>query len=156
MTSRHELIFDQPDISEDLDSTEPEIVATTYLATATRTGKYWTATVHGLPDRHNLQVQGATWKETKSNVLDRTVDLLGSDAGVVGVLLVPADAEEASALEAVRDARAARLLAEQAERDAVRTAAQTLLDRGWSTRDAGSALGLSHQRISQLAPRVTA
>ncbi|GAB2846111.1 hypothetical protein GCM10022221_51740 [Actinocorallia aurea] len=35
-------------------------------------------------------------------------------------------------------------------------AVRTLLSQGWTTRGAGKALNLSHQRISQLAPGGTA
>ncbi|MBB3733841.1 hypothetical protein [Nonomuraea dietziae] len=154
MTTRHEAVFSQDYVADDTDT--DALVASSYLATATRTGKYWTATVHGLPDGQSLHVQGATWRETADNALDRVSDLLGPSTGVVGLYLAPADPEAASVVKAVREARTARFLAEQAERDAVVKAAQTLLDQGWTTRDVGSVLGFSHQRISQIARRTTA
>ncbi|MCT9932925.1 hypothetical protein N5079_22210 [Planotetraspora sp. A-T 1434] len=154
MNDRRDAIFDEPDIPEDFDQAEVEI-ATSYNATATRTGKHWTATVRNLPEGHVIQVQGATWRETKDNVLNCVVDLLHPAPGTVGIHLAPADPEAADALNSVIDARVARFYAEQAERDAVRKAARTLIDQGWTTRDIGSALGLSHQRISQIVPRAT-
>ena len=42
-----------------------------------------------------------------------------------------------------------------AERDAVRQATRLFIAQGWSTRDAGSAMRLSHQRISQIVSAAT-
>ncbi|WP_326822597.1 hypothetical protein [Streptosporangium sp. NBC_01756] len=154
MATRHEAVFEQPDIPEDLDQLELQ-VTTTYHATATRTGKRWTATVQDLPDSHVIRVQGATWGETADNVMESVFDLFDPDPNTVGFYLTPADPEAAGALRTVTDARAARLYAEQAERDAVRNAARIFISQGWTTRDIGSALGLSHQRISQIVPRAT-
>ncbi|WP_329083285.1 hypothetical protein [Streptosporangium sp. NBC_01469] len=153
-TTWSEAIFDQSDIPEDLDQLELE-VTTDYHATLTRTGKRWTATVQDLPDGHVIQVQGATWRETADNAMERVFDLLAPDPGTAGFHFTPADPEAANARKAVSDARVARLYAEQAERDAVRNAARTLIEQGWTTRDIGSLLGLSHQRISQIVPRTT-
>ncbi|MEU4833147.1 hypothetical protein [Streptosporangium sp. NPDC023615] len=154
MTTWGEAIFDQSDLPEDPDQLELE-VTTNYHATLTRTGKRWTATVHDLPDGHVIRVQGTTWRETADNVMECVLDLLPPDANTVGFDFTPADPEAAEARKAVSDARVARLYAEQAERDAVRNAVRTLIDQGWTTRDIGSALGLSHQRISQIVPRIT-
>ncbi|MFD1939720.1 MULTISPECIES: hypothetical protein [Nonomuraea] len=82
-------------------------------------------------------------------------DQLNPDPDTVGFYFTPADPEAADALKNVKAARLARIYAEQAERDAVRNAARALIDQGWTTRDIGSVLGLSHQRISQIVPRVT-
>ncbi|SDH66796.1 hypothetical protein SAMN05421505_1208 [Sinosporangium album] len=155
MSSYIEAIFDQADIPENLDQTEAEVEATVYRATATRTGKYWTATVHDLPDGQVVRAQGSTWKEARNNALECVLELLGPTSGTVGVHLSPADPKLDKALKAVGAARTARAYAEQAERDAVRTAAHHLIGNGWSTRDAGSALGLSHQRISQIINQST-
>lgn len=78
-------------------------------------------------------------------------DLLDFDPDPVGFLFTPADPEAANVLRTVIDARTAHSYAEQAERDAART----LIDKGWTTRDIGSVLGLSHQRISRILPRAT-
>ncbi|MFB9252201.1 hypothetical protein ACFFWE_28540 [Sphaerisporangium melleum] len=133
---------------------EPEVEAVTYVATATRTGKQWTATARDLPGGHTVQAQGASWREVKRNVADLVFEIHNDDA-TIGVHLLPADPEAAAALHDVIAARSARVLAEQAERDAVRHAVRLLIHAGWSTRDIGSALLLSHQRVSQLAPRTT-
>jgi hypothetical protein len=67
------------------------------------------------------------------------------------VRLIPADPRARDALTAVWTARGDRSRAELAEREAVRHAVRTLLEQGWSARDAGKALNLSHQRVSQIA-----
>ncbi|MFF3437419.1 hypothetical protein [Streptosporangium sp. NPDC002721] len=154
MATWSEAIFDQSDLPEDLDQLELA-VTTDYRATMTRTGKRWTATFQDLPDGHVIQVQGTTWRETADNAMERVLDLFAHDPGTVGFFFTPAAPEAANARRAVLDARVARLRAEQAERDAVRDAARTLVEQGWTTRDIGSLLGLSHQRISQIVPRTT-
>ncbi|GII67381.1 hypothetical protein Skr01_74660 [Sphaerisporangium krabiense] len=153
MNSRREKIFDEvgSDTLENLGEGE----ATTYHATLARTGKQWTATVRDLPGGRLVRVQGASWSEVKQNVVDCIFELLPTEPSVIALQALPADPEAAAALAAVSQARAGRVDAEQAEREAVRRAARLLIDKGWSTRDTGSALGLSHQRISQLVPRTT-
>jgi hypothetical protein len=155
MSTWREAILDQPDVPENLDQHELQIT-TTFHATLTRIGKRWTATVDNLPDGHVIRVQGATWRETADNAMESVFELLNYDPDTVGFSFTPADQEAADAMGNVRDARAARLHAEQAERDALRNAARILIDKGWTTRDTGSVLGLSHQRISQIVPRTTA
>ncbi|MFD9947666.1 hypothetical protein ACFWYW_46630 [Nonomuraea sp. NPDC059023] len=134
---------------------EDEALVPTFLAPTKRTGKFWTANVLGLPDGQHLQIQGKTWAETRDNALERVAELLGSAHDTVGVLLVPEDADEARAVETARAARAARATAEQDEQDVVLKSAELLRSRGWTTRDVGSVLGYSHQRISQIAPEAT-
>jgi predicted DCC family thiol-disulfide oxidoreductase YuxK len=105
------------------------------------------------PGGHVVHVQAASWRETKANVADCVFDLRQDESDTVAIQFFPADPEAAAALATVATVRSARI---QAERDAVRRAARLLVDQGWSTRDAGSALGLSHRRISQIVPRTPA
>ncbi|RCG32284.1 hypothetical protein DQ384_07235 [Sphaerisporangium album] len=130
-------------------------MAVTYVATATRTGKRWTAVARDLPGGRTVQAEGASWGEVRRNVADLVFEAHNADAGIGALQLVPADPEAAAAVVDVIAARSARILAEQAERDAVRHAVRLLIGEGWSPRDIGSALLLSHQRISQLAPGAT-
>ncbi|WP_344948338.1 hypothetical protein [Sphaerisporangium flaviroseum] len=136
-------------------SDESEVETVTYFATATRTGKQWTATTRDLPGGRTVQAQGASWREVKRNVADLIFEVHNDDSSIGALHLVPADPDAAAALKDVIAARSARVLAEQAERDTVRHAVRLLIGQGWSTRDIGSALLLSHQRVSQLAPRAT-
>lgn len=154
MSTWRESILDQADIPKDLDQL-PLQITTNYHVTLARTGKRWTATVDNLPGGHIIQVQGTTWRETADNAMDRVFELLKYDPDTVGFSFTPAEQEAAESVENVRAARAARLHAEQTERDALRNAARTLIDKGWTTRDIGSVLGLSHQRISQIVPRTS-
>jgi hypothetical protein len=154
MDTWREAIWDQPDIPADLDQLELQIT-TTYHATLARTGKRWTATVDNLPGGHVIQVQGTTWRDTADNAMESVFALVKYDPDTVGFSFAPADQEAADAMENVRAARATRLHAEQTERDALRNAARTLIDKGWTTRDIGSVLGMSHQRVSQIVPRST-
>lgn len=149
-----EAIFDRPDVVEADEATGPEV--TIYNATATRVGKYWNVAVNDLPDGRAAQAQGANWTEAQLNAMDCVQGLFEPDQrDTVGVRLIPADPQAADALVSVWTARSARAVAEQAERDAVREAVRILLDQGWSTRDAGKALALSHQRVSQLQRSAT-
>jgi hypothetical protein len=154
MRSHFEAIFDEPETAENPDEFA-EVKFTTYNATATRTGKQWNVTVHDLPEGRAVLAQGANWGDAHRNTHTAVINLLKVEPHTVGIHIEPEDVEAAAALQAVTDARVARANAEQAERDAVIRAARLLTDKGWSTRDAGRALSLSHQRISQLAPRAT-
>ncbi|MEU7889835.1 hypothetical protein AB0B54_30400 [Microbispora bryophytorum] len=142
----HDLIFDQPDL---IPPSGDVVEAVTYFATVTRTGKQWTATAE-LPGGCTVQAQGGSWADVKRNVAQLIFDALRDESETIGVHVNPADPEAKATLAAVIAARQARVLAEQAERDAVRHAARLLTAQGWTTRDVGSAMRLSHQRISQI------
>ncbi|GAB3910860.1 hypothetical protein GCM10027612_87470 [Microbispora bryophytorum subsp. camponoti] len=142
----HDLIFDQPDL---IPPSDDVVEAVTYFATVTRTRKQWTATAE-LPGGCTVQAQGASWADVKRNVAQLIFDTLRDEPATIGVHVDPADPEAKAALAAVIEARQARVLAEQAERDAVRHAARFLTAQGWTTRDVGSVMHLSHQRISQI------
>ncbi|MEV4288734.1 type II toxin-antitoxin system HicB family antitoxin [Nonomuraea bangladeshensis] len=145
-------IFDEPESTGDPDE-YADVKYTSYTGIATRTGKQWTVNVRDLPDGRAVLAQGSHWNDARRNTHQAIVELLGVEPHTVGVRLVPDDPDIAAALTAVVAARTARADAEQAERDTVADTARLLTSKGWSTRDAGGALSLSPQRISQLAPR---
>ncbi|MFE5327185.1 hypothetical protein ACFRCG_12440 [Embleya sp. NPDC056575] len=124
----------------------------TYDASAARVGRTWIVTIPGLPDGSTATTHGTTWREAKTNAGTRIRELLGPDVAF-GVRLSPADPDADEAVQALVEARAALLHAEEAHRRALDHAARTLIAQGWTTRDAGHALHLSPQRISQLVPR---
>ncbi|MEV0389529.1 hypothetical protein [Nonomuraea sp. NPDC050643] len=154
MTTHFEEIFDEPDIVEPPDE-QSSARYTSYPATASRGDGVWNVVVHDLPAGHAVRAQGVTWTDAEMNAIKAVIDVLQAEIGTVGVHLIPDDPDAAAALETVTAARIARAQAGQDERDAVRHAARLLTDQGWSTRDAGRALRLSHQRISQIAPQTT-
>ncbi|WP_173527506.1 hypothetical protein [Nonomuraea antri] len=153
MSKHFEVIFDSPDLATDAEIEGLPKVTDYYTATMTRTGKRWTATCRDLPGGRVVEAQGKSWREARRGVGRLISDAVAGEPGLAAVHVVPADPEEDALLAAVLDARYERAYAEQAERDAVRHAARTLLDRGWTTRDVGSLLLLSHQRISQIVRR---
>ncbi|WP_344217304.1 hypothetical protein [Nonomuraea bangladeshensis] len=148
-------IFDEPESHGDPDE-YADVEYTSYQAIATRTGKHWTVNVRDLPGGRAVLAQGSHWNEARRNTHQAIVELLGVEPHTVGVHLIPDDPEIVDAVNAVTAARTARADAEQAERDAVTSAARLLTRKKWSTRDTGGVLSLSPQRISQLAPRDTA
>lgn len=146
-------LFDQPDITNP-DPEGPGPVPS-YTGYATRVGNTWVVEIRDLPDGRTATAHGRTWREAKTATGDRICEHLPAEHGVFGIHLAPADPDADAAIIALIEARAALLYAEQAVRDAARHAARTLIDQGWNNRDTGAALGLSHQRVSQIAPRNT-
>ncbi|WP_062345871.1 hypothetical protein [Herbidospora yilanensis] len=150
MRSRHEAVFDEPDIVEEHD--ESIGISTDHIAVVTRVGEGWRAVVDGLPDGKVVVAHGSTWAETTHNVGDALSEAVTPEPPyVLGYHMVPADPDADSALGAVMIARSERVHAEQAERDAVRHAVRVFLGQGWSTRDAARALLLSQERVIRLA-----
>ena len=58
----------QPDLAADPDVLEAEVVS--YRATATRTGKQWTAVARDLTGIRAFQAQGTTWAEVRNKIAD--------------------------------------------------------------------------------------
>lgn len=146
-------LFDQPDIDRDAENRPDYDLVPTYTATATKTEKGWSVTVPGLPGERTAHAEGRTWREAQDNAFTAVQQLLGDDTpDVFGIAMAPSDPEAAAAIGALVAARARLVYAEQEIRDAARNAAQILTAKGYTTRDAGAAMGVSHQRVSQLAP----
>ncbi|MEU0938994.1 hypothetical protein [Embleya sp. NPDC005971] len=124
-----------------------------YDATATRVGTMWMVDIPGLPDGSTAAAHGRTWPEAQKNAGDRIRELLGPDGGAFGVRLSPADPDADAAVQALVEARTALHHAEESAREAAEHAARTLTAQGWTTRDAGAVLRISHQRVAQLAPQ---
>ena len=122
-----------------------------YTARAVRDGGWWAIDFPGL--RHVF---------SQARRLDK-VEYMARDV-IALVLEVPVDSFdvrvvvelEGRAREVVDTASAARARAEEAQREAserLREAVATLLASGLTIRDVGQLLGVSHQRIAQLAPQ---
>ncbi|MFD9869094.1 hypothetical protein ACFXI8_26600 [Streptomyces niveus] len=144
-------IFQQPDIDPGLDDLHTE--TTTYPATAVRSGGSWTAEVHDLPGGLTVRAKGKTWHEMEEDLVARVPKELGAATGTVIVSVEPADRDAATAILTLTQARLARALAEQAERDAARNAARLLAAQGWDAEDTGTVLRLPTARVKDiLAP----
>jgi predicted RNase H-like HicB family nuclease len=121
----------------------------TYTAVCRRSGNWWAVSVRELKGVHT---QARRLDQVPDMARDAIALMLEVDPGEVQVTVEP----EVPA--PVEDALAARRTAREAERaaeEATATAARQLLDEGYTIRDAGRLLGLSPQRISQIAPRAS-
>ncbi|MEW1913779.1 type II toxin-antitoxin system HicB family antitoxin [Kitasatospora sp. NPDC085895] len=122
----------------------------TFTAVAERSGRWWAVTV---PDVPGAITQGRNLKEAAEMAREAVALVLDVPEDQVVVDLRPALPDAAvTALDDFRSRRSDREKAEDAERDAQAAAAQALTEAGLSVRDAGAVLGVSYQRISQLAP----
>lgn len=121
---------------------------TTYRATATRDGRWWSVELHDLPAPMFGFTQGRDLEDAEAMARDAIATLLGVSIESVAVdLRVPtADA----AMKRVNDAREAKARAARDEQAALAAAARDLTAEGVTQRDAARMLGLSHQRVSQI------
>jgi len=123
---------------------------TVFRATAARDGRFWSVTIHDLPENTAGFTQGRNWTEAEEMTRDAIAGLLDIPADSFDVLLTPEDEEAARAIAAAQQAREEAERAEAAKQRSLQEAALVLTGRGFTVRDAGRALGVSYQRISQL------
>lgn len=122
---------------------------TTYTAVCRRSGDWWAISVREIKGVH-----------TQVRRLDQAADM-ARDAIALMLDVDPANIHvevEPEVPAPAVDALAARRAAREAERAAeisTAAAARQLLNEGYTIRDVGRLLGLSPQRISQLAPKAT-
>ena len=133
----------------------------TYSATVWREDGYWLADVPALRGVHTYARTLSKLRAHLADAIALWLEVERMDAGEsdphvdrdsITVLLdveLPAAARRATAAARRRRERAAKAESEAAE--ATRAAAQALRDAGFSQRDAAEVLGLSHQRVAQLA-----
>jgi predicted RNase H-like HicB family nuclease len=125
-------------------------MTTTYTAIAERSGKWWAVE---LPDVPGGFTQGRNLKEAAEMAREAVALLLDLPEEEIEIDLQPKLPKDTTT--ALADFQARRLQregAEEAERTAQVAAAQALTGAGLSVRDAGVVLGISHQRVAQLAP----
>lgn len=121
----------------------------TYTAVCRRSDNWWAIGVRELKGVHT---QARRLDQVADMARDAIALMLEVDPAEVQVAVEPEiPAPVADALVARRAAREAEHAAEQATATAVRQ----LLEEGYTIRDAGRMLGLSPQRISQIAPRAS-
>ncbi|MEU0940986.1 type II toxin-antitoxin system HicB family antitoxin [Embleya sp. NPDC005971] len=124
---------------------------TVYQATAERSGAWWAVSIEDAAG--GVYTQGRPLAEVADMARDAVATALDVSPNEVRVEL-----SVAGTTEALNTLDQARRAAEEADRTASRALADavaTLLDTGMSQRDAGRVLGVSHQRVGQLAPRRT-
>jgi predicted RNase H-like HicB family nuclease len=121
----------------------------TYTAVCRRSGNWWAVSIRELKGVHT---QARRLDQVADMARDSIALMLDADPAEVQVSVepqVPGPVEDA--LAARRHARAA----ERAAEAATAAAARQLLEEGYTIRDTGRLLGLSPQRISQIAPRTS-
>lgn len=124
-------------------------MATELTAHATRSGAWWAITVPELP---GLFTQVKRLNNATAMVLDAAEALTEHPASEF-VVTVVADLPAVDQ-EAIEAARASVVAARQAQEEAItrqREAARRLLREGLTQREVAVLLGISHQRVDQLA-----
>jgi predicted RNase H-like HicB family nuclease len=125
-------------------------MTTTYKAIAERSGKWWAVE---LPDVPGGFTQGRNLKEAAEMAREAVALLLDLPEEEIEIDLQPKlPKDTTTALADFQTRRLQREEAEEAERTAQAAAARALTGAGLSVRDAGVVLGISHQRVAQLAP----
>lgn len=124
---------------------------TTYIATATPDDRWWSVEIHGLPPNMVGVTQGRNLDDAKAMAREVVSLLLEVPEDDVDIDLRVAGAEEL--LDELAAARAAKEAAARAEQETLARVARDLTSRGITQRDAAQLLGLSPQRVAQLAPR---
>lgn len=120
---------------------------TTYTAVCRRVGGWWAVAV---PELKGAHTQARRLDQVAAMAQDAIALMLDADPATIQVDVRPElPAAVAQALDARRSAREADEAAERATSAAVRA----LMRDGYTVRDAGALLGLSPQRISQIASR---
>lgn len=127
---------------------------TTYTAVAERSGGWWAIRVRELP---GVFTQARRLDQVESTVRDAISIFLDVDPASFEVEVTEVLPD--STIDEVRAAREARVraaIAQGAADAATRTAVYRLINSGLTVRDIGRVLGISPQRVSQLAPTVRA
>lgn len=119
-----------------------------YAAIAVRSGGWWALEVPELP---GVFTQTRRLDLAERAVRDAIAVFLGAAPDSFDVEVLPRLSPEfVERLEEARRLRREAELAGQAASEATRRLVQELLDGGLTVRDAGTMLGVSHQRVAQL------
>jgi predicted RNase H-like HicB family nuclease len=128
---------------------------TTYLVAVTREDGQWLADVPAVPGTHTW---GRTLAGLERSVREAVALALDLPEGAEATLLLAwdintGDDQVDDAARQVREDRAALAAEDRALQERTREIARQVLAGGLSTRDAARLLGISVQRISQIAPQ---
>lgn len=126
-------------------------MSTTYRATAIRDGRWWAIEIEGLPPGMVGVTQGRDLDDAKAMAREVVSLLLDVSQDDIDIDLRVSGAQEL--LDELAAARAAKDAAARAEQETLARVARDLTARGITQRDAAQLLGLSPQRVAQLAPR---
>lgn len=120
----------------------------TYTALCRRSGDWWAISV---PELRGVHSQARRLDQVEAMARDAIALFLDVDPASVAIVVKPQAPSEVTA--AVK-ARAALLDAERKAETATKIAVERLLKDGYTVRDAGRLLGISPQRVSQIATNV--
>ncbi|WFE38108.1 type II toxin-antitoxin system HicB family antitoxin [Micromonospora sp. WMMD998] len=118
-----------------------------YTATCVRSGGWWAITV---PEITGVFSQARRLDQVEGMAREAIALLLEVDPLSFDVEVQPEMPQEVTR---ARKARSALRAAEESAEEATVTAVRALLSKGYTVRDAGALLGISAQRVSQLAPK---
>jgi predicted RNase H-like HicB family nuclease len=123
------------------------VEVTTYSVVCRRAGSWWAISVPGLKGVHT---QARRLDQVAAMAREAIALMLDTDPATIQVEVHP---ELPDAATQALDARRAAREADQTAERATATAVRALLSDGYTVRDTGALLGLSPQRISQIASR---
>lgn len=121
-----------------------------YTARCVRSGGWWAISV---PEIKGVFSQARRLDQVEGMAREAIALMLDVDPQSFDVDVQPDLPQEVTR---ARKARSALRKAEESAEEATVAAARALLAKGYTVRDAGALLGISPQRVSQLAPRKTA
>ncbi|MFF0150000.1 hypothetical protein [Micromonospora sp. NPDC005203] len=121
-----------------------------YTAQCVRAGHWWAITV---PEIKGVVSQARRLDQVEATTRAAIALMLDVEPHSFDVEVAPDLPQEVTR---ARRARSALRKAERSAEEAVAAAAQALLTKGYTVRDAGALLGISPQRVSRLAPRKAA
>ena len=122
---------------------------TTYTAICRRAGNWWAISV---PEFKGVHTQARRLDQVAAMTRDAIALMLDIDPASVEVTVRP---ELPGVVTLAIDSRNAAREADKAAEQATATAVRSLIRGGYTVRDVGALLGLSPQRISQIASRQT-
>jgi len=122
---------------------------TSYTAVCRRVGNWWAISV---PELKGVHTQARRLDQVGAMTQDAIALMLDVDPASVDVVVLP---ELPATVARAIEARTAACAADEAAEQATATAVRSLISDGYTVRDAGALLGLSPQRISQIASRRT-